>query len=227
MVLVLVWQFLQSVPRGESLGAALVNFLAEIAIFVVAITLHEYGHAFVATKLGDPTPRAMGRLTLDPRAHLDPIGTLLIFVAHFGYAKPVPINPAYFRKPGRDQVLVAMAGPAMNLLLCALCILGVRGLFPALQFATVIWWPWWKLLALQALVLSAILNATLAVFNLIPVPPLDGSYLLERALPPAQRMAYRQNQMLISAVGIVLLLSGVLSPLFRLVDMHVRSLCGL
>lgn len=225
-LLLLVWSFLQRTPRGVPLGTAALELALQVAVFVVAICLHEFAHAFVATRLGDPTPRMTGRLTLDPRAHLDPLGTLLILVVNFGFAKPVLTNPAYFRRPARDSILVALAGPAMNLVLCAGSIMAVRQLFPDLMMATTSWWPLWKQALKFLLLSSAVLNAVLAIFNLLPIPPLDGSHLLERALSGRQLLAYRQNQMLISIVGLVLLMAGLLSPLFAAVERQVLVLCA-
>ena len=81
---------------------------------LIAVTIHEFSHALTADRLGDPTPRAMGRLTLNPLAHLDPLGTLMIFIAHFGWGKPVPIDPYNFKNPRRDEILVSLAGPTSN-----------------------------------------------------------------------------------------------------------------
>ncbi|MBI4872415.1 MAG: site-2 protease family protein [Candidatus Riflebacteria bacterium] len=222
----LLWRFLTDAQRYVSLIDAAVLFVGNIVVFLVAITLHEFGHAAVATWLGDSTARAQGRLSLNPLRHLDPIGTLLILSVQFGFAKPVPVNPARFRHPRRDQVLVALAGPLMNLLLCALCL-------AALRFASAL-----PVLAIPGaagvagdllrlfLAIGAVMNAILAVFNLIPIPPLDGSHLLESVLDPRQRTWYYQNQTMLSLVGLVLLLGGFLEPFFRLVSQFVLRLAG-
>ncbi|WP_243123870.1 site-2 protease family protein [Thermaerobacter sp. FW80] len=136
---------------------------------LLALVLHEYAHARVAHHLGDPTPRAAGRLTLDPLAHLDPIGTLLLVLFGFGWAKPVPVNPWHFRNPLAGMALVAAAGPATNL---------------ALAFATFVIADLWEPTGLVGVAVRyvAIINVYLAVFNLIPIPPLDGSRVLRALL---------------------------------------------
>lgn len=155
---------------------------------LAAVTVHEYAHAYVADRLGDPTPRAAGRLTLNPLAHLDLVGTVLILLVGFGWAKPVPITPTNFRNWRRDTVIVAAAGPLANVtLLFALGIPFKLGLMHAY--------------ALEAGAISAVLltmmriNAMLAVFNLIPIPPLDGSKILLGVLPPEQAVGYARVQM--------------------------------
>ncbi len=126
---------------------------------LVAITIHEFSHAWTADRLGDPTPRAMGRLTLNPLAHLDPLGTLMLFIAHFGWGKPVPIDPYNFKNPRRDEIFVALAGPASNLILGSL--IGI--IYLTTGYTN------------EILYTLAIVNFSLCVFNLIPIPPLDGS----------------------------------------------------
>jgi len=99
----------------------LIEIFVVVPLVLVALTVHEFSHGFIADKLGDPTPRANGRLTLNPLSHLDPIGTLsLIITRRFGWAKPVPINPANFKKPLRDMALVGLAGPVSNIILAAI-----------------------------------------------------------------------------------------------------------
>ncbi|MGH2748152.1 MAG: site-2 protease family protein [Actinomycetota bacterium] len=153
-------------------GQILAFVLLGIAI-IEAIALHEYAHALVADIQGDRLPRAMGRLSLNPVRHLDPLGTILIFIVGFGWGKPVEFRPQAFTSQRFGSALVALAGPGMNLLLAflgALVFGVVRTTVP--EFV------------LQFLVLFAAINVVLAVFNLIPIPPLDGSRLLTIFLPP-------------------------------------------
>jgi Zn-dependent protease len=170
----------------------------ELGILVFSLCFHEFGHALVATKLGDPTPKLLGRLTMDPRFHVDPVGTLIFPMIMFlnpgfflfGWAKPVPITPQNFPKPRRDGALVALAGPVMNLILAAvtfglfLCIDNISALGlddvttdVVAQFFQFFFW----------------LNISLAVFNLIPVYPLDGSWILKSLLPP--KWSYQLSRM--------------------------------
>lgn len=177
------------------------TFLLSLGIaLIVAATVHEYAHAYVADRLGDPTPRYQGRLTLNPLAHLDPLGTLLILLAGFGWAKPVQINPANFRDWRRDTIVVAAAGPLANITL--LFVLGVPyklGLLEAMPFGGSSF--------SRLLLITMQINAMLAVFNLIPIPPLDGSKILMGLLPPAQAVSYARLQ----PYGVLLLLLLVLT----------------
>lgn len=146
-------------------------FLVLLPIVLVSLTLHELGHAYVAWKLGDPTAKEQGRLTLNPIAHLDPLGTLmfaltaLIANLPFGWARPVPVRPGYFRRPKEGMAIVAAAGPAMNFLIALVCLAVIRHV---------------ELGDLTAEVVenAYIVNIILGLFNLIPVPPLDGSRII-------------------------------------------------
>ena len=147
------------------------RFFYELAMWLpgilLALSVHEYAHAWTAVRLGDPTPKLMGRLTLDPLRHIDPVGLLLLVLIHIGWAKPVPVNPAYFRRPRRDMALVAVAGPLSNLLsaLPAALILrtGVLTHLPG------------PLQGLETLLFAFVfISLILAFFNLFPVAPLDG-----------------------------------------------------
>lgn len=131
---------------------------------LIAVDIHEFAHAWMADRLGDPTPRINGRLTLNPLAHLDPIGTLMLLWTRFGWGKPVPIDDYNLENPRRDSALIALAGPASNLILATFLSLAA------------------KLLGLPLISLFItpliILNISLAIFNLLPIPPLDGSKIL-------------------------------------------------
>ena len=168
------------------------TIVSKIAIMLVpallAIILHEVAHGYIAERFGDPTARLLGRLTMNPLKHLDPIGTIAIFIFGFGWARPVPVNPGNFRRPRRDMVWVALAGPTTNLLLAALSALLLRGLGMLdlsslggsdiyVQFVTPV-----KMMA----GFSLYINVLLGVFNLIPVPPLDGGRILTGILPERQ-----------------------------------------
>jgi Zn-dependent protease len=160
---------------------------------LVALTVHEFAHAFVADRLGDPTARMLGRLTLNPLKHLDPLGTIMLFVANFGWAKPVPVNPQYFLHPNRDMLLVASAGPISNLILAF-----VSGLLLRLSHTEALPLAEGSETVLVILRYSLFINLVLAFFNLLPIPPLDGS----KMLPPHMIAAYMRFE----SVGPVLLL---------------------
>jgi Zn-dependent protease len=145
------------------------DLLNLIIAILAALTIHEYSHALVAYWLGDPTAKNAGRLTLNPIKHLDPWGTLLFLIARIGWGKPVPTNPSYFKNPKRDSALVALAGPASNIILAILLTIPMGLQMP---------------LALASLIqLTFYINIVLAVFNLIPIPPLDGSKIIAILLP--------------------------------------------
>lgn len=159
-------------------------FVALVLGIIFALTVHEYAHAAVANILGDPTAERAGRLTLNPGSHLDPIGFLMLLVAGFGYAKPVPYNPLYLREKRIGPVLIGLAGPLSNVLFAIVAGLVLKFFGPALGGFN---------LLVQFLFLLAFININLAVFNLIPIPPLDGSKVLFALLdgPRWERIRFR------------------------------------
>lgn len=177
--------------------------------FVVfcATPIHEYAHALIATKLGDDTPRSMGRLTIDPKAHIDPIGALMIFLFGFGYAKPVQVRMRNFKKPKRDMAFVALAGPVSNLLqafvfffIYSACAFGAsRSGNDVINYLGVFFY------------FAGMININLAVFNLLPIPPLDGSRLLTALLPSKYYFKLMQYERYIQLALFALLFTGVLS----------------
>jgi len=155
---------------------SLSDLLYKLPAILLAITVHEYAHGRAADSLGDPTARASGRLTLNPLSHLDPMGFICLFLAGFGWAKPVPVNPGYFANPMRGMMMASAAGPLANLVTALACGALFRMLAPA-----------WGGLISQLLAMAIFYNVALALFNLLPVHPLDGSHVLKGLLPP--RMA--------------------------------------
>jgi Zn-dependent protease len=164
------------------------HLIAKISIMLVpalfAVMLHEVSHGFVAAKFGDPTARLLGRLTLNPLRHLDPIGTLALLFFGFGWARPVPVNFRNLRQPRRDMIWVALAGPLTNFCLALASALLLRGL-GALEVGDTVLGPYLEPVALMA-GFSLYINIILAVFNLIPIPPLDGGRVLSGLLPQRQ-----------------------------------------
>jgi Zn-dependent protease len=168
-----------------------------------ALTIHEFFHAFTAYKMGDNTSLKQGRLTLNPIPHLDPIGFLMMLLAGFGWAKPVQINPDNFHRPKRDEILVSLAGPFANLILAF-----VFGLFfkvllkvaPALFQENAAG----KMLA-NFFIVGIWINLALAVFNLLPIPPLDGSHLL-LILIPDRYYAFKRRLLQFGAIALIVLL---------------------
>jgi Zn-dependent protease len=174
-------------------------FLILLPIFMVAVTVHEVSHGWVAWRLGDPTAKRLGRLTLNPLKHLDPIGTvalpLLLILVHapfvFGWARPVPINPLAFARPRQALLWIGLAGPAANFALA----IAAAGLLSWARMG----WPDWLVFGLQYLIL---LNLVLGMFNLLPIPPLDGSRILTGLLP----LPYARWLFLLERWGVLLIL---------------------
>lgn len=194
--------------------------LSYTVIVLVILPFHEFAHAYVAYKCGDNTARWTGRLTLNPLKHLDPLGTALIVLCGFGYARPVPVVTRNFRNFRRDMILVALAGPLSNLLLAAvsvglfaLCLTFVR------EYQTLLWL---KMIFIDLLMR---VNITLAVFNLLPIPPLDGSRLWSTLLPPRISFALERNSRVFTVALFALLLLGVLDgPLYWMSEGIARLL---
>lgn len=161
-----------------------VGFLVGI---LSAIAVHEFAHALAAVKAGDPTPKLAGRLTLNPLAHLDPLGTIFLLLAGFGWGKPVPINPFNLPNPQRSQAWISLSGPLANIILALILSTPIRlsqfGIWPEGLAATQI---------LQILQIIIEINLLLAVFNLLPIPPLDGSKILFAFVSQETQVAIEQ-----------------------------------
>ena len=157
-------------------------FMLVAGILLAAITIHEFAHAWIADRLGDPTPRLQGRVTLNPLAHLDPVGTILLLFIGFGWGKPVEFDPYNLKDPVRDTALIAAAGPASNLVMAALLAI----LIPTMINIAPATGPF----LLVVLSISIFYNCMLAVFNLLPLHPLDGGKILSSLLPPATAVEY-------------------------------------
>ncbi len=194
--------------RGELEAIDLIVYVLSITyVCLCASPLHEFAHAWVAVKLGDDTPKLRGRVTINPMAHVDPIGILMIFLFGFGYAKPVEVRIRHFKKPKRDMALVALAGPASNFIQ-AFIYLFISVIFSVVKIKT-------GILPLKYICMfftfAALINIRLGVFNMIPVPPLDGSRLLTALLPTKAYFKIMQYERYISIGLMLLLFTGVLS----------------
>jgi len=174
------------------------HIIQKIAIlapgFLLAITVHEFTHGYIAYKFGDPTAKLAGRLTFNPISHLDAVGTIILVLTQMiGWAKPVPVDPRYFKNPRADMLWVSLGGPAANLVTAAILailmhvLIFLTGGQVSGQISTVI------LVPLYMILLFAVrINIVLAIFNLIPVPPLDGSKILSGLLPPRQAYEFEK-----------------------------------
>lgn len=176
------------------------SYIQEIALLAVpvlfSITFHEVSHGYAAFRLGDPTAKNAGRLTLNPISHIDPVGLLVLVVTRMiGWAKPVPVDPRYFKNPRQDMMWVSLAGPASNLLL-AVVFAVISGMVPPIAQSSFLY-P--LAIMLQFMI---VINVGLAVFNLIPIPPLDGSHILQGLLPYEMARSYSK----IEPYGFIILL---------------------
>jgi Zn-dependent protease len=153
------------------------NFVLQAILFIppflLAISFHESAHGYVANRFGDPTAKNMGRITLNPLPHIDIVGLLLLLFVHFGWAKPVPVNPYNLKNPIKDNLWIALAGPASNLILAVISAIAFRVMLPFLGYSN------GGMFFLTMIELSVSLNIVLMVFNLFPLPPLDGFHILE------------------------------------------------
>lgn len=230
----MILSLIRSLNHGTPLAEVIPGILFTIIVVVFSLSLHETAHGYAAYKMGDPTARNLGRLSLNPARHLDPIGTIAMMLVGFGWAKPVPINSRYFRNPRKGIAITSLSGPVSNLLLSFVALLlqmilnaaldvhlfsvygsthtyisvmgsDITTLGDAELFAKIIYFI--------SLLLSYfhILNLYLAIFNLIPIPPLDGSKILYLFLPSRIYYRIQQYEQYISIVLIVLLLTGSLS----------------
>lgn len=196
----------------------MINFLYLVVALVMVITIHEFSHAWVANYLGDPTAKNAGRVTLNPLKHLDPLGTLLIFLVQIGWGKPVPVNPQYFRKPKRDEALTALAGPLSNLVLAVAFAIPVKYAVGTLSQLTVAGEP--LLLGMLSAVVD--MSIVLFVFNMLPFPPLDGSKFVQLMIPRRYEFIY-QNYL---RNGSLYFLMFILADRFLLLRIFGFSLLG-
>ncbi len=204
--------------------STLINILISVAITLVALSGHEFAHGWVSSKLGDPTPRNQGRLTLNPLAHLDPIGTIMMILFHFGWAKPVQVNPMYYKDRKKGMALTALAGPAANLIMAffamviyMLIIVLAYNKGWSMEYGTGLYYVGY------ALQLFASSNICLMVFNLIPIPPLDGAKIFGVLLPDNYYYKMLRYEKYVMILLMVLCITGVFSRFISVCSSYVLS----
>jgi Zn-dependent protease len=198
-------------------------FAAFLIAVIIGITFHEFSHAAVASLQGDQTARSQGRLTLNPISHLDPLGSIALMVAGFGWGRPVPVTPSRLRSGRLGHVLVGLAGPAANFVVALVAAVGLRIAYPTAGTTLDVGFT----VTLLSMIVT--INVVLGVFNLLPIPPLDGSTLLSIALPPSRQniVAFLNQYGIFLLLGLLILAPNLLTPIFQAITEALYGLVGL
>ena len=188
----------------------LISILIAIIPALICITIHELAHGYIAYKLGDSTAKNEGRLTLNPIKHIDPMGLLMMIVFRFGWAKPVPVNMYNFKNPKTGMAITAIAGPISNILLAGLVLL-----LYGLLYRVIIGFGDGGQMLLEMMIITAYISCALAIFNLIPIPPLDGSKVLFSLLPEKQYFTLMRYERFGMIILLLLIFTDALTPFLR------------
>lgn len=213
------------------------NLVLTIPGVLIALTFHEFAHAWMATKMGDETPKNQGRLNLNPLSHIDPVGFVFLIVAHFGWGKPVEIDPRNFngkRSLSAAEAIVAAAGPIMNFIVAFVFLIIYNILFTATDVISMLSYQWQQIVFVVMTYIVSI-NIGLGIFNLIPLPPLDGSKILMHFLPAKGKEWFFRNQQIFYILFLIIFITGlsqvILTPIFSAVftgmEWVVASIFGL
>ena len=216
IVLLVLWL----VSAGTS---GILDLLLTLPGILIALTFHEFAHAWVAYKLGDNTPKYQGRINLNPLSHIDPVGFVFLIVAGFGWGKPVQIDPRNFNGKyslSKSEAIVSAAGPIMNFILAFVFLIIYYLLFSVTNIIDGLSMQW-QLIIYQLILYTISINIGLGVFNLIPIPPLDGSKILMHFLPYNAKQWFYNNQQIFYIIFVVIWISGlssvILNPIFNAV----------
>ena len=215
---------LTSLFRGGDIRDIIISMLTTLPVILLSLSFHEFGHAWTANRCGDPTARMMGRLTLNPLRHLDPMGFVMMLLVGFGYAKPVPVNPNNFKHKRRDDFMVSIAGVTCNLILAVVGTLLSMVFFYCTYVAKIpLFHASWMGVVYNMVESLIIINLSLMVFNLLPVPPLDGYHVWNDILFGRRLFAPQVASQIGMGILLVLMMTGMLDKFMSFTIGHLLS----
>ena len=210
-VILFVFALSLAFKSPKDILSSAIHYIVLIPVILISLTFHELAHALMADFLGDPTPRRMGRITLNPLRHLDILGAMMLFIAGFGWAKPVMVEAKNFRIPGRAMAAVAIVGPLSNFSMAIIGMLLMKGLAALISYIELA--PLIVVLCQSTLETFIVINLGLGIFNLLPIPPLDGSRIVSYLLPARYRLQYHRFEEVAPFILLILFALGGLGML--------------